>query len=292
MAITGIFNFYARVFRFSCELTNAAFQSVRSMVRLYDYRLTPIRTEEKLQFEKLKCTLNESSDRITDQVLSEMITSALSDYWLDHAINVANSAVVDAQIRNSSDILSTSYKRRILDAMVIEGIQYLRNLNINSFDVSPSSIGPIKENTLEAQFDYQLYNIKIYNLFNYSDFETKYVTNDEANSMKVVLSSTIFYPTENSAILAITSKQDPGDVMTFFVNHIEVTSAFEVKMINKVRKLKLMNVNVKIGENDQRHVMFVIQILKKYLSMELSKEFQRALTFLMSKIDFYSLNGL
>ncbi|XP_065221929.1 uncharacterized protein LOC135846645 [Planococcus citri] len=293
MVLSGIFNFYTKVYRFSCELTEAVFKFDQNLMRMNDFTVKPMRTEQTLQFEKKRCTLNESSDRVTDDILMNMMTDALSKYWLDHAVNVAHAGLLDHQIKNYTSQFTNIYKRKLLSTLVLRTIDYLRTLNINSFDVSPTAHGSLKDNSLDMLFENQVYNIKIFNLFNHSDYNTTYKMSNEmaGNTFKVPMTTTVFYPVENSAILAISSKQDPNEVITFYIKNVEVNTVFELKTINKVTKVRPIDVSVKLIEvGEQKRDPIVIQILKKYLNLELSKEFQRALTFLMSEIDFESLN--
>lgn len=291
MVVTGNFYFYTKVYRFSCELTEAVFKSERNMVRRNDFTVQSTKTVEKLEFDNKRCTLNESSDSVTDDILLTMMTDGLSKFWLDHAINVAHSSILDRQLKSAANQFTSQYKSRVLSTLVRETIDYLKTLNINSFDVSPSAHGSLKDNALDTLFENQVYNIKIFNLFNYSNFNTTYKRSDEgANAMKLLMTTTIYYPTDSSAILAISSKQDPNDVITFYVKNVEMSTIFELKTINKVTRVRPLDVNVKLIENELKHDSIVIQVLKKYLNLEMSREFQRALTFLMGKIDFNTLN--
>ncbi|KAL6955459.1 hypothetical protein U1Q18_050842 [Sarracenia purpurea var. burkii] len=166
------------------------------MVRRNDFTIHSTKTTQKLEFDKKRCTLNESSDRVTDDILLNMMTEALSKHWLDHAINVAHSSVLDHQLKYYINQFTSQYKSRILSTLVRETIDYLKTLNINSFDVSPSAHGSLKENALDMLFENQVYNIKIFNLFNYSDFNTTYKRSDEGvNMMKLMMTTTVYYPT-------------------------------------------------------------------------------------------------
>ncbi len=234
----------------------------------------------------MDCTTN-LNNQYVDSIINGVL-SAMTKSWLDSACNIANAIVVSPAVRNASQMFSEMYKDRVVKDVVREGINHLQRININSFDVSPSVY--IAEAGANADLQGLIYNIKIYNLFNYSNYYVKYRVEGDKKPDNILVDAVISYDSANAAKLAITAKNDPSEVMDIFVQKIEFHMTLELKTINNVLKLNIADINVSVIENESPHFTLITSIVKKYLGLELAKEFKRSMKFLTAKIDFYSLN--
>lgn len=291
IVITGNFNVYDASGTFTCKFTNTNYETTRHMLRRYDFRIWPTHIREKLRFEKMDCTTSLSNNHV-DKVI-DMVLISLSKTWLSSVSNFANAVDVDSRINDIGATFVTMYRESVLRKLINKGIIYLKNLNINSFDVSPSLYSSANEATAEPEATNKLYNIKIENIFNYWNNDLQYsVSQNESHSLKLIGKYIVHYRPDSTAVLIISSKDDPTDVMNIVIKSIEFDLTFQVKSINEVQKLNITDVNVTIEENKSQRINFVFSLLKKYLGLELAKEFKRSLIFLTDKVDFYSLNVL
>lgn len=259
------------------------------MNRRYDFIVLADHIRETLTFEKMDCTTT-LNNQYVDKVIHAVLT-AMSQSWVDSASSIANIVSVQPTIANISSSFSDTYRNRVLRDVIHKGIDYLRIIDINSFDVTPSVY--LRESGAESNGEEIVYNIKIYNLFDYYDYDVQYKTNDEStSSSKIRVDTVIRYDDKNTARLAITAKSDPHDVMNIYIKSIEFHLMVDLSQTNKVYKFNIDDINVTVVEKEtnEQKASLVTSIVKKYLGIELAREFKRSLTFLTSKVDFYGLN--
>lgn len=228
------------------------------------------------------------SNQYTTNII-EMVLLAMTQSWLDSASYIGSIVTVQPALKNISQHFSTLYRDRVLEEVIAESIHYLEKININSFDVTPTL--NLKENGIETSLPEMTYNILINNLFNYKNREIKYRTMHTNSSMKVYIETVISYKDDDSTKLTITTKSDASEKMELYISKIDFNLDLEVKVVNKVYKLDIKDVKVNVLERQSRQQpLFILSFVKKYLDMELAKEFRRSLTFLTDKVNFYSLN--
>lgn len=287
ITITGRFEVDRKYGNFTCKFTNTNYITRRAMLRRYDFRVWPRNVYEILNFEKMDCTTSMSNQYSSNII--ELVLPAMTQNWLDSASNIGSIVTVQPALKNISQHFSTMYRDRVLEEVIAESIHYLEKININSFDVTPTL--NLKENGVETSLPEMTYNILINNLFNYKSREIKYKTMHTNSSMKVYIETVISYKDDDSTKLTITAKSDPAEKMHLYISKIDFNLDLEVKLVNKVYKLDIKDVKVNVLERQSRQQpLFILSFVKKYLDMELAKEFRRSLTFLTDKVDFYSLN--
>lgn len=287
--ISGKFNVEYQFANFSCKFSETNYKVVRRMVRRYDFSVKPTSIKETLFFEKMDCSTSLSNQHV-DKVI-ETVLWAMSKNWLDIVSNVATMGVIGPALTTvsmESITLLRGYRNELLKKVIGHGITYLKNVGINSFDISPALY--LKEQGADLDTQGIIYNVKIYNLFDYNYYHVNYTTENQKYDMKIFVKTVITYDGKNIVKLAITSKSDPSDIMDMYINNIEFISTFEIQSINKVKRLNIGDIKVNIVEKDLKTSQFFTLIIKKYLGIELANEFKRSLRFLMNKINFYSLN--
>lgn len=275
MVITGNLYIYEKYDTFTCKFTNISYEKTKHMLRRYDFQIVPTHISEKLHFQKMKCT----SNSLDIDTFSDLILTYLSKYWLKSVSNHANTAITEPHIRNINTLFLKMYRESVLRKLINKCVTYLQNINIKSFDVSPSQSSSVDEH----------YNIRI-DLFNY-DLQYSLSLN-EPYSLKFVGKCTHRTAHEPTAFLIISSKNNSHDVIIIEVQSIEFDLTLEVNWINKVQKLNIIDVNVTIEKNNDQEYSSHILSLIKYSSVKLANEFKQYFIFLIDKIDFYSLNVL
>lgn len=287
VVISGRFEVDRKYGNFTCEFSKASYRTKRDMVRRYDFRIWPQSIYERLDFEKMDCSTSLSNQYSSNVV--EMTILAMCENWLDSASNVGGIVTVQPAIRNISLHFAAMYRDRVLVEVIEKSFSYLERINVDSFEVTPTL--SFKENGLETSVPQATYDIRIVNLFKYESREIKHRTATVNGSMRIFIETVVGYKGDDSTKLAITAKSDPSEMMQLYINKINFNLELELKRVNRVFKLFVKDVNVKVLEKeDRQRAFFVLSFVKKYVDIELAKEFKRSLTFLTDKVDFYSLN--
>jgi hypothetical protein len=287
---------YTDAGNFTCKFANTNYESARQMLRRYDFLTWPTNIKEVLEFEKMDCQLKPTSGN-TDPLghVIDTVLSALSKSWLDSVTNVANTVSLEPAFRNMSHAFTQMYRERVLSKVIGASLDYLKNINVDSFDVTPSLGVSSNDSNSDLEITVQnQYNVKIVNLFNYTDNKIEYTIDEttKPDTMKILGKYVVFYNATAPAVLTISANENPQDVMKVIISSIEFDVHFEVQTVNQVHRFAIGHVNARVVETEEGKTNILYLMFKKYLGIELSKELRRSLTYLTNKVDFYSLNVL